>query len=83
LSRPALGALALFTFQATWNDFTWPLIVMTKLDRIISGVDYTGSLSDDALTNDCSAVGSKLADPEGSAVARLFCAARDIVDCGA
>jgi multiple sugar transport system permease protein len=34
LSKPALGALALFTFQATWNDFTWPLIVMTKLDRL-------------------------------------------------
>lgn len=34
LSRPALGALALFTFQATWNDFTWPLIVMTKVERL-------------------------------------------------
>ncbi len=34
LSKPALGALALFTFQATWNDFTWPLIVMTKMDRL-------------------------------------------------
>ncbi|HLZ08558.1 MAG TPA: carbohydrate ABC transporter permease, partial [Chloroflexota bacterium] len=34
LSKPALGALALFTFQATWNDFTWPLIVMTKQDRL-------------------------------------------------
>jgi multiple sugar transport system permease protein len=34
LSKPALGALALFTFQATWNDFTWPLIVMTKVERL-------------------------------------------------
>jgi len=34
LSKPALGALALFTFQATWNDFTWPLIVMTNPNRI-------------------------------------------------
>jgi multiple sugar transport system permease protein len=34
LSKPALGALALFTFQASWNDFTWPLIVMTKVDRL-------------------------------------------------
>lgn len=34
LSKPALGALALFTFQATWNDFTWPLIVMTDPSRI-------------------------------------------------
>lgn len=34
LSRPALAALALFTFQATWNDFTWPLIVMTQVERL-------------------------------------------------
>ena len=34
LSKPALGALALFTFQSTWNDFTWPLIVMTNPNRI-------------------------------------------------
>jgi multiple sugar transport system permease protein len=33
LSKPALGALALFTFMASWNDFTWPLIVMTKVER--------------------------------------------------
>lgn len=34
LSKPALGALALFTFQSHWNEFTWPLIVMTKQDRL-------------------------------------------------
>ena len=34
LSKPAIGALALFTFQAHWNEFTWPLIVMTKQDRL-------------------------------------------------
>lgn len=33
LSKPALGALALFTFMASWNDFTWPLIVMTRVER--------------------------------------------------
>jgi multiple sugar transport system permease protein len=33
LSKPAIGALALFTFMASWNDFTWPLIVMTKVER--------------------------------------------------
>ncbi len=27
LSRPVMAALALFTFQATWNDFLWPLVV--------------------------------------------------------
>jgi multiple sugar transport system permease protein len=34
MSMPALGALALFTFQSHWNEFTWPLIVMTKQDRL-------------------------------------------------
>lgn len=28
LSRPALGALALFSFVAHWNSFLWPLVVM-------------------------------------------------------
>jgi len=29
LCRPILYTLALFTFMGTWNDFMWPLIVMT------------------------------------------------------
>lgn len=32
LSRPALAALAIFTFVHTWNDFTWPLIALTSKD---------------------------------------------------
>jgi multiple sugar transport system permease protein len=27
LSGPVLAALAIFTFQASWNDFLWPLVV--------------------------------------------------------
>lgn len=30
LSKPVLVTLALFTFMGTWNDFLWPLIVMTR-----------------------------------------------------
>jgi len=30
LSTPALSALAIFTFVSTWNDFTWPLIVLNS-----------------------------------------------------
>jgi multiple sugar transport system permease protein len=30
LSVPALGALAIFTFVRHWNDFLWPLIVLTR-----------------------------------------------------
>lgn len=30
LSKPALGALAIFTFVAQWNNFLWPLITTTR-----------------------------------------------------
>jgi multiple sugar transport system permease protein len=30
LSTPALGALGLLTFVATWNDFVWPLIALNS-----------------------------------------------------
>jgi multiple sugar transport system permease protein len=30
LSKPALGALAIFSFVRYWNDFLWPLIVLQK-----------------------------------------------------
>ncbi|OYD16776.1 sugar ABC transporter permease [candidate division WOR-3 bacterium JGI_Cruoil_03_44_89] len=29
LCMPAIAALAIFTFMGTWNDFFWPLIIMT------------------------------------------------------
>lgn len=29
LCKPILATLAIFTFMGTWNDFLWPLIVMT------------------------------------------------------
>lgn len=35
LSKPALGALAIFTFVRSWNNFLWPLIVLQK------SVNYT------------------------------------------
>ena len=30
LSKPALGALAIFIFVGNWNNFLWPLIVLQK-----------------------------------------------------
>ncbi|MCI0512373.1 carbohydrate ABC transporter permease [candidate division KSB1 bacterium] len=30
LAAPVLVTLALFTFMGTWNDFLWPLVVMTR-----------------------------------------------------
>lgn len=35
LARPILVTLALFTFMASWNDFMWPLIVLTGEDKYI------------------------------------------------
>ncbi len=31
--RPVLVTLAIFTFMGTWNDFLWPLIVLSDADR--------------------------------------------------
>jgi multiple sugar transport system permease protein len=33
LARPILATLAIFTFMTTWNDFMWPLIVLTDQKR--------------------------------------------------
>lgn len=33
LLRPVLVALGIFTFLSAWNDFMWPLIVLTGNDR--------------------------------------------------
>jgi multiple sugar transport system permease protein len=33
LSRPILVALAVTTFLGTWNDFLWPLVVLSDQDR--------------------------------------------------
>jgi len=34
LIRPGLGFLGLFTFISTWNDYLWPLTVLTDPQRI-------------------------------------------------
>jgi multiple sugar transport system permease protein len=42
LSGPVIAALAVFTFQATWNDFLWPLVVTgsDKMRTIPIGLSY-------------------------------------------
>jgi multiple sugar transport system permease protein len=32
LSRPAVAAVAIFTFVTTWNNLLWPLLVLTNPD---------------------------------------------------
>lgn len=33
LARPILATLAIFTFMSAWNDFMWPLIILTDDDK--------------------------------------------------
>jgi multiple sugar transport system permease protein len=44
LTRPALSALAIFTFLGTWNDFIWPVIVV-KRDEMFTLPLFVSSLS--------------------------------------
>lgn len=41
LSMPAIGLLSLFTFIAQWNNFLWPLIVMTGSENATLPVGLT------------------------------------------
>ncbi len=34
LSKPVLTVVALFSFTGAWNDFLWPSIVMTDIDKL-------------------------------------------------
>ena len=38
LCMPALAANAIFTFQGAWEDFLWPLIIMSDPDKITAPV---------------------------------------------
>lgn len=38
LCMPALAANAIFTFQGAWEDFFWPLIILSSPDRITAPV---------------------------------------------
>lgn len=42
LSRPIMAALAVFAFQASWNDFLWPLVVTgtDQMRTIPIGLSY-------------------------------------------
>ena len=33
VARPVLATLAIFTFMSAWNDFMWPLIILTDDDK--------------------------------------------------
>lgn len=42
LSKPAVGALAIFTFVRHWNDFFWPLLVLISSNKYTLTVGVAG-----------------------------------------
>ncbi|MCD6120885.1 MAG: carbohydrate ABC transporter permease [Spirochaetales bacterium] len=50
--KTAYAALAIFTFQGTWNDFVWPLIVINNPKKYVISLGISMFISDRAaLTN--------------------------------
>jgi multiple sugar transport system permease protein len=49
ISRPVLATLAILTFMTTWNDFMWPLIVLTDQKRYTLPVAMASLVGEHAL----------------------------------
>jgi len=49
LSRPVLATLAILTFMTTWNDFMWPLIVLSDQRRYTLPVAMASLVGEHAL----------------------------------
>lgn len=60
LCRPILVTLAVFTFLGTWNDFMWPLIVLTDQDNYTLPVALANLLGEHAQDTELMMAGSVL-----------------------
>jgi multiple sugar transport system permease protein len=60
LCRPILATLAIFTFMGTWNDFLWPLIVLTDEDLHTLPVSLANLLGEHAQDLELMMAGSVL-----------------------
>ncbi len=49
VARPVLATLAIFTFMSAWNDFMWPLIILTDDERYTMPVAVASLLGEHAL----------------------------------
>ncbi len=49
VARPVLATLAIFTFMSAWNDFMWPLIILTDDDRYTMPVAVASLVGEHAL----------------------------------
>jgi multiple sugar transport system permease protein len=60
LCRPILVTLAIFTFMGTWNDFMWPLIVLTDNDMYTLPVALANLLGEHVQDTELMMAGSVL-----------------------
>lgn len=60
LLRPILVTLALFTFLGAWNDFMWPLIVLSDRDLLTLPVALAGLSREHVQDNELMMAGSVL-----------------------
>jgi multiple sugar transport system permease protein len=58
LARPILATLAIFTFMTTWNDFMWPLIILTDQTRYTLPVALANLVGEHALDIELMMAGS-------------------------
>ena len=49
VARPVLATLAIFTFMSAWNDFMWPLIILSDDDRYTLPVAVASLVGEHAL----------------------------------
>jgi len=60
LCKPILITLAIFTFMGTWNDFMWPLIILTDSDMYTLPVALANLLGEHVQDNELMMAGSVL-----------------------
>ncbi|HWP67399.1 MAG TPA: carbohydrate ABC transporter permease [Candidatus Limnocylindria bacterium] len=60
LCRPVLVTLALFTFLGSWNDFLWPLVVLSDEDRYTLPVALAALLGEHAQDTELMMAGAVL-----------------------
>jgi len=60
LCRPILVTLGLFTFMGAWNDFLWPLVILTDEDRYTLPVALAGLLGEHAQDTELMMAGAVL-----------------------
>ncbi len=60
LLRPVLATLAIVTFLATWNDFVWPLVILTDESRYTLPVALAGLVGEHSADIELMMAGSVL-----------------------